>query len=220
MPDSTAPAGRRRARPGSEPEVAGRVACVHLNWGRLVRRRECQLPRAPTAAGCTRVRQPRTGTVAQSRSTMSANSIELVDRATHLGEQVQLVLKLLLELHPRVTVAVRTPSLAFQPWHYRPETGLPGEEVDLTGYSIAAIDGDIGHVDQASNELLGESYLVVDTGPWISSAARCCYRPVRSSASTQPTRRSTSTGPRTRSRTRQSTTNSRTTPSIGIPGWG
>jgi hypothetical protein len=57
--------------------------------------------------------------------------------------------------------------MAFQPWQYRPETGLPGEEVDLTGYSIAAIDGDIGHVDQATDELLGESYLVVDTGPWI-----------------------------------------------------
>jgi hypothetical protein len=57
--------------------------------------------------------------------------------------------------------------MAFQPWQYRPETGLPGEEVDLTGYSIAAIDGDIGHVDRATNELLGESYLVVDTGPWI-----------------------------------------------------
>jgi PRC-barrel domain len=57
--------------------------------------------------------------------------------------------------------------MAFQPWQYRTETGMTGDDVDLTGYSIAAVDGDIGHVDQATNELLGESYLVVDTGPWI-----------------------------------------------------
>ncbi len=45
-------------------------------------------------------------------------------------------------------------------------TGSAGYEVDLTGYSVAAVDGDIGHVDEATNELLGASYLVVDTGPW------------------------------------------------------
>ena len=57
--------------------------------------------------------------------------------------------------------------MPFQPWEYRPETGLTGDEVDLTGYPIAAVDGDIGFVDEATNELLGSSYLVVDTGPWI-----------------------------------------------------
>jgi hypothetical protein len=57
----------------------------------------------------------------------------------------------------------RTP---FQPWEYRPETGLTGDELDLTGYPIAAVDGDIGHVGEATYEL-GSSYLVVDTGPWI-----------------------------------------------------
>jgi hypothetical protein len=56
--------------------------------------------------------------------------------------------------------------MAFQPWEYRTETGF-SDEADLTGYSIAAVDGDIGRVDQATNELLGGSYLVVDTGPWI-----------------------------------------------------
>ena len=40
------------------------------------------------------------------------------------------------------------------------------EDLDLTGYSIAAIDGDIGHVDSATHET-GALYLVVDTGPWI-----------------------------------------------------
>ncbi len=57
--------------------------------------------------------------------------------------------------------------MAFQPWQYRTESGFTGDDVDLTGYSIAAVDGDIGHVDEATNELLGSSYLVVDTGPWI-----------------------------------------------------
>ena len=57
----------------------------------------------------------------------------------------------------------RTP---FQPWEYRTGTGLTGDELDLTGYSIAAVDGDVGHVDEATYEV-GSSYLVVDTGPWI-----------------------------------------------------
>ncbi|HET9324810.1 MAG TPA: PRC-barrel domain-containing protein [Gaiellaceae bacterium] len=37
---------------------------------------------------------------------------------------------------------------------------------DLTGYSVEAIDGSIGKIDEATNEV-GGSYLVVDTGPWI-----------------------------------------------------
>jgi hypothetical protein len=56
--------------------------------------------------------------------------------------------------------------MPFQPWEYRTETGFTGE-ADLTGYSVEAVDGDIGHVDDATDELLGSSYLVVDTGPWI-----------------------------------------------------
>ena len=55
--------------------------------------------------------------------------------------------------------------MAFRPWEYRTETGSAGYEVDLTGYSVAAVDGDFGHVDEAINELLGGSYLLVDTGP-------------------------------------------------------
>ena len=54
----------------------------------------------------------------------------------------------------------------FQPWEYRTETGLAGDKLDLTGYSIAAVDGDVGHVDEATYEV-GSSYLVVDTGAWI-----------------------------------------------------
>jgi hypothetical protein len=56
--------------------------------------------------------------------------------------------------------------MAFQPWDYRTDAGFARDESDLTGYSIAAIDGDIGHVDEATYDT-GASYLVVDTGPWI-----------------------------------------------------
>jgi hypothetical protein len=56
--------------------------------------------------------------------------------------------------------------MRFQPWQYRTETGFVGEETDLTGFSIAAVDGDIGRVDQATYET-GASHLVIDTGPWI-----------------------------------------------------
>jgi len=38
--------------------------------------------------------------------------------------------------------------------------------VDLAGFKIAATDGDIGKVDEATYEA-GTSGLVVDTGPWI-----------------------------------------------------
>ena len=37
---------------------------------------------------------------------------------------------------------------------------------DLTGFKVEAIDGSIGKVDEASNDI-GASYLVIDTGPWI-----------------------------------------------------
>jgi hypothetical protein len=37
---------------------------------------------------------------------------------------------------------------------------------DLTGYSVEAMDGSIGKIDEASNDV-GASYIVVDTGPWI-----------------------------------------------------
>jgi PRC-barrel domain len=56
--------------------------------------------------------------------------------------------------------------MPFRAWEYRTETGLTGDEVDLAGYPVAAVDGDIGHVDEATYPV-GSSYLVVDTGPWI-----------------------------------------------------
>ena len=54
---------------------------------------------------------------------------------------------------------------AFDPWNYRDKSGF-AEGKDVTGYKIAAVDGDIGKVDEATNES-GAAGLVVDTGPWI-----------------------------------------------------
>jgi len=54
---------------------------------------------------------------------------------------------------------------AFDPWNYRASAGFT-EGTDLTGYKIAAVDGDIGKVDQATDQS-GTAGLVVDTGPWI-----------------------------------------------------
>jgi hypothetical protein len=36
----------------------------------------------------------------------------------------------------------------------------------IVGYSVEALDGGIGKVDEATNDV-GASYIVVDTGPWI-----------------------------------------------------
>ena len=48
-------------------------------------------------------------------------------------------------------------------WTYRSQTTM---DTDLTGFTVEAIDGKIGKVDEATNEATG-SYMVVDTGPWI-----------------------------------------------------
>jgi hypothetical protein len=47
-------------------------------------------------------------------------------------------------------------------WTYRSQA----TEMDLTGFTVEAIDGDIGKVDEATYDV-GGSYVVVDTGPWI-----------------------------------------------------
>jgi len=54
-------------------------------------------------------------------------------------------------------------------WTYRNQSQLgydPSSGRDLGGYGVEALDGSIGKVDEASNDV-GESYLIVDTGPWI-----------------------------------------------------
>ncbi|MFI6499920.1 PRC-barrel domain containing protein [Nonomuraea typhae] len=52
-------------------------------------------------------------------------------------------------------------------WAFRGDVfGTGGDLMDLVGYAVEATDGKIGSIDEATYEV-GESYLVVDTGPWI-----------------------------------------------------
>jgi hypothetical protein len=53
---------------------------------------------------------------------------------------------------------------SFDPWRYRDDVALSG--ADLGGYKVEAVDGGIGKVDQATNEV-NAACMVVDTGPWI-----------------------------------------------------
>ena len=48
-------------------------------------------------------------------------------------------------------------------WTYR-DTTL--SQQNLSGLKVEALDGSIGKVDEASNDV-GGSFIVVDTGPWI-----------------------------------------------------
>lgn len=48
-------------------------------------------------------------------------------------------------------------------WTYRSATFT---QADLVGLSVEAVDGSIGKIDGATNEV-GASYIVVDTGKWI-----------------------------------------------------
>lgn len=54
---------------------------------------------------------------------------------------------------------------AFDAWSYRPDAGWAAE-FDLVGYQVEATDGRIGKIDEA-NYATNESYVIVDTGPWI-----------------------------------------------------
>ncbi|HEU4947927.1 MAG TPA: PRC-barrel domain-containing protein [Kribbella sp.] len=53
----------------------------------------------------------------------------------------------------------------FDPWNYQAGAGYT-TGTDLTGYKIAAVDGDIGKVDEATYDT-DKASIVVDTGPWI-----------------------------------------------------
>jgi hypothetical protein len=48
-------------------------------------------------------------------------------------------------------------------WTYREDLWIT---TDLTGFNVEALDGEIGSVDEKTNDV-GSSYIVVDTGPWI-----------------------------------------------------
>jgi hypothetical protein len=67
-----------------------------------------------------------------------------------------------------MTPTTRRTFMSTDVWTYR-ETRLLGidpKEFDLTGYTVEALDGSIGKVDEATYEV-GRSHIVVDTGPWI-----------------------------------------------------
>jgi hypothetical protein len=62
---------------------------------------------------------------------------------------------------------MRTPDTVrrFDAWNYREDSTL-GSGSQIIGFRVEATDGHIGKIDEAST-LVGDSYLVVDTGPWI-----------------------------------------------------
>jgi hypothetical protein len=49
-------------------------------------------------------------------------------------------------------------------WTFAMEPAMRGAE--LVGFSVEAIDGGIGKIDEATEET-GRAHLIVDTGPWI-----------------------------------------------------
>ncbi|GII76637.1 hypothetical protein Sru01_16190 [Sphaerisporangium rufum] len=51
-------------------------------------------------------------------------------------------------------------------WSYDETVTGADQTFDVVGYHVEATDGKIGSVDDATHEV-GESYLIVDTGPWI-----------------------------------------------------
>ena len=52
-------------------------------------------------------------------------------------------------------------------WSYSMESGVdPAQQTDLTGFTVEAVDGSIGKIDEATYDT-GSSQIVVDTGPWI-----------------------------------------------------
>jgi hypothetical protein len=52
-------------------------------------------------------------------------------------------------------------------WTYRETVVGSGVDTsDVVGYSVEAVDGSIGKVDEATYDA-GSAYVVVDTGPWI-----------------------------------------------------
>ncbi|QIY68383.2 PRC-barrel domain containing protein [Streptomyces sp. RLB1-33] len=50
-------------------------------------------------------------------------------------------------------------------WSYATEFGSP-EGLDLTGYTVEASDGTMGHVDRQADDS-GMRHLIVDTGVWV-----------------------------------------------------
>ncbi|HET6532475.1 MAG TPA: PRC-barrel domain containing protein [Actinoplanes sp.] len=55
----------------------------------------------------------------------------------------------------------------WDPWTYRRDAGVSAHRADLAGFAVEATDGSIGTVQRATYEV-GSSYVLVDTGPWVS----------------------------------------------------
>lgn len=56
---------------------------------------------------------------------------------------------------------------AWDPWNYSQSSGFTaGSGVSLVDYDVEATDGGIGKIDEAT-DTVDDSYVVVDTGPWI-----------------------------------------------------
>ncbi|MFC7646079.1 PRC-barrel domain-containing protein [Streptosporangium lutulentum] len=51
-------------------------------------------------------------------------------------------------------------------WDYNPQAHSDDQMLDLVGYDVETTDGKIGSVDEENN-VVGDSYIVVDTGFWI-----------------------------------------------------
>ena len=64
-------------------------------------------------------------------------------------------------MNERQTTGSRT---TMDVWTFATEPALRGAE--LIGFSVEAIDGGIGKIDEATEET-GRAHLIVDTGPWI-----------------------------------------------------
>jgi hypothetical protein len=52
--------------------------------------------------------------------------------------------------------------MAVELWSYRE----PVTDMDLSGFRVEAMDGDVGKIHEATYEV-GAGWIVVDTGPWI-----------------------------------------------------
>ena len=57
--------------------------------------------------------------------------------------------------------------MAIDVWTYKETTlGVDLNKANIVGYSVDALDGSIGKVDEATYDA-GSAFIVVDTGPWI-----------------------------------------------------
>ena len=88
-------------------------------------------------------------------------------------------------------------------WRYR--EGQMGS--DMVGFKVEAIDGDIGKIDEATDEA-GSGRIVVDTGPWIFGRKVVLPAGVIERIDRADEEGASSRGRRTRSRTRPSSTTS------------